>query len=400
MSLIRNIVVAVTGGIAAYKSAVLVRLLIKHGYQVRVVMTQSAKAFVQPLTFQALTAHRVYDDLLDDQTDNGMAHIDLAKWADCIVVAPASSNSLAKLSLGLADDLLGAMVLATQAKLVIAPAMNQAMWRSAVTQQHTQTLQHRGAIIAGPDQGEQACGDTGPGRLLEPEAIVDVIQTLNAPQSLLGQHWVVTAGPTHEAIDPVRYISNYSSGKMGFAIAQAAQQLGAAVTLVAGPCSLQTPRGVRRVDVVSACDMHEAVLQAMPTSHGFISAAAVADYRIEQQCSRKIKKTEGGLNTLALVENPDIVADVAQRFANARVVGFALETQDVLSYAQQKLQSKQLDAIVANQLGKDARFGDDEHAAVLLFADGRSLPLVKQSKLQLAQQLMLALADSRVTAPV
>lgn len=400
MSSIRNIVVAVTGGIAAYKSAYLVRLLMKQGYCVRVVMTQSAQSFVQPLTFQALTGHRVYDNLLDDQTDNGMAHIDLAKWADCIVVAPASANTLAKLSLGLADDLLGAMVLASEAALLLAPAMNQAMWRSAVTQQHMQTLQGRKAIIAGPDQGEQACGDTGPGRMLEPEAIMQQLLGMGQAQLLAGQHWVVSAGPTQEAIDPVRYLSNHSSGKMGFALAQAAYELGASVTLVAGPCALPTPAGVQRVDVVSAGEMHTAVMQAMPSADGFVAAAAVADYRIAEQSDHKVKKHDGGLGTLTLIENVDIVADVAKRFARACVVGFALETQDVLSYAKRKLQAKQLNAIVANQLGQDAEFGGDEHAAVALFDDGRSLTFERQAKQCLAHGLMKAFAEYSTAAAV
>ncbi|MDF1653711.1 MAG: bifunctional phosphopantothenoylcysteine decarboxylase/phosphopantothenate--cysteine ligase CoaBC [Coxiellaceae bacterium] len=387
MSLTKNILIGVTGGIAAYKSAELVRLFIKQGHQVRVVMTAAAKAFIQPMTFQALTGHRVYDDLLDDQTDNAMAHIDLARWADDIIIAPASADCIARISLGLANDLLATICLATTSRLIIAPAMNQHMWLNAVTQEHVQRLLQRDVVMLGPDQGEQACGEVGPGRMLEPEAIVKNWQALNQPQILAGQHWVITAGPTQEAIDPVRYLSNHSSGKMGYALAQAAQQLGAQVTLISGPTALADPTNVAMKRVTTAVQMQQAVMAAMPNADGFIAAAAVADFRPQVVATQKIKKhlAETSVN---LIKNPDILAEVATSFPNCFVVGFALETEDLLKHAERKLQAKGLDAIIANQLVEGETFGGEHNKVTVLTCDGKHHDLPQQSKSTLAATLL------------
>lgn len=386
MSLPKRIILGVSGGIAAYKSAQLLRCLQKAGATVRVVMTASAKAFVQPLTFQALSGHPVYDQLLDDQTDNGMAHIELAKWAELVVIAPASANCLAKLAYGFADDLLSTLVLATSAPVAIAPAMNQQMWSNQQVQSNVEHLQQFGRILLQPEVGEQACGDHGAGRMMEPKAIVEKLQTRAKPAILSGQHWVITAGPTQEAIDPVRYISNHSSGKMGFALATAAIKLGARVTLVAGPVHLETPDGVDRVDVVTALEMRNAVFKAMPGSTGLIAAAAVADYRIKQVSDHKIKKTKD-ISSLSVVVNPDIVAEAARAFPDVFVAGFALETDNLIAFAQQKLQSKGLALIIANQLQTDT-FGGDKHSVTVLTCDGDVQQFARTEKTQLAYELL------------
>ncbi|MDF1759558.1 MAG: bifunctional phosphopantothenoylcysteine decarboxylase/phosphopantothenate--cysteine ligase CoaBC [Coxiellaceae bacterium] len=387
MNLAKNILIGVTGGIAAYKSAELVRLLIKQGHRVRVVMTDAAKAFIQPMTFQALTGHRVYDNLLDDQTDNAMAHIDLARWADDVIVAPASADFIAKVSLGLASDLLTTICLATTSRLICAPAMNQQMWLSAVTQEHVVRLQQRDVLLLGPDAGEQACGEVGPGRMMQPEQIVEQLQQQWQPPILKGQHWVITAGPTQEAIDPVRYLSNHSSGKMGYALAQAAVQLGAQVTLISGPTALMDPKGVDVVRVTTAVQMQQAVMAVMPKASGFIAAAAVADFRPSIVAQQKIKKHLAE-ESISLIKNPDILAEVAASFPNAFVVGFALETEDLLKHAERKLQAKGLDAIVANQLVEGKTFGGDHNKVTVLTCDGKIHEFAQQSKLNLAFSLM------------
>ena len=387
MSLAKRIVLGVTGGIAAYKAAMLLRLLKQAGHEVRVVMTQSAQAFVQPLTFQALSGIPVYTDVIHDGSDNGMAHIDLAKWADLIVIAPASANCIASLAHGMASDLLSTLCLATKAPVLVAPAMNQQMWANKAVQTNTAVLQARGMKIIGPSAGEQACGDTGLGRMLEPDGIANYIEQLCMEPVLQGQHWVITAGPTREAIDPVRYLSNYSSGKMGYALAQAAHDAGARVTLISGPTALACPSGVKRLDVESAQDMLAAATQAMHDCDVFIAAAAVADYRVEHASTQKIKKQQGDLQ-LQLVQNPDIVATIAKEFGSATVVGFALETQHVEAYALDKLERKGLDMVIANSCIAGKTFGSDDHAVTVLTSDGRRLPLAKQAKSQLAIQIV------------
>ena len=382
----KKILLGVSGGIAAYKSAILARRLMDAGASVRVVMTAGAQAFIQPMTFQALTGNPVHTALLDADAEAAMGHIELARWADLILIAPASANTLARLAHGLADDLLSTLCLATDAPLFVAPAMNRLMWSNPATEYNCQLLSSRGIRFIGPAEGAQACGETGAGRLLEPEQIRDELlgqlATLsdgsaysNAPHlsnathpstvssSLNGKQVLITAGPTREAIDPVRYISNHSSGKMGFAIAEAALTIGAHVTLIAGPVSLDCSSNINRIDVVSASDMHKAAMQAAPTSDVFISVAAVSDYRLEQVQDQKIKKSSEQMQ-LSLIRNPDILKDVAALAQRPFCVGFAAETEHVEDHARDKLASKKIDMIAANHVGQpdDPVFGSDTNA--------------------------------------
>lgn len=387
-----RILLGLTGGIAAYKSAELTRLLIKAGAEVRVVMTEGAQAFITPLTFQALSGNPVHTSLLDPEAEAGMGHIELAKWADIILIAPASADVMARLAAGMADDLLTTLCLATEADILLAPAMNQAMWRHPATQMNTETLQDYGYRLLGPDQGEQACGDIGPGRMLEPEAIFQrvtehrqdkaALQNATATPcikakadstaqagSLAGKVVTITAGPTREALDPVRYISNHSSGKMGFALAKAALEAGAQVNLIAGPVQIQAPEGVNLVSIQSAEDMLQASLNVIEQTDIFIAAAAVADYRAESAADQKMKKKPGQDDlVLRLVQNPDIVATVASHAQRPFTVGFAAETQDVENYAAGKLVRKNLDMIVANDVSRtDIGFNSDQNAVTVLW---------------------------------
>lgn len=325
----KNIVLAITGGIAAYKSAILVRRLKALGFNVRVVMTQGAQAFITPLTLQALSGNSVHTTLLDTEAEAGMGHVELARWADLLLIAPATCDILAKFAHGLADDLLSTLYLATKAPVWVAPAMNQQMWASKVTQRNLQTLAQDGVHVIMPDSGLQACGDVGLGRMPEPEILAEQVAQhfVPPPKVLAGKHVVITAGPTREAIDPVRYISNHSSGKMGFALATACQQAGAKVTLIAGPVALKTPEHVERVDVTSAQEMLDCALSHIQCDV-FIATAAVADYRVAEVASQKIKKS-GDEIELKLIKNPDIVATIAQQEKRPFMVGFAAETQNV-----------------------------------------------------------------------
>lgn len=399
----KKILLGITGGIAAYKSAILARRLIDAGATVRVVMTTGAQAFIQPMTFQALTGNPVHTDLLDAEAEAAMGHIELARWADIVLVAPASANTLARLAHGMADDLLCTLCLATDAQLVVAPAMNRLMWANPATQHNCQLLGERGVMFLGPDEGAQACGETGAGRLLEPEQIRDALAQVleqdsaqGAPsQSLVGKHVLITAGPTREAIDPVRYISNHSSGKMGFAIAEAAMLMGASVTLVAGPVSLQCSSTIRRIDVVSANQMLDAVMQVAGDSDVFISVAAVSDYRIEQVMDQKIKKNDEQMQ-LTLVRNPDILKQVAAMKNRPYCVGFAAETQDVENHARAKLANKKLDMIAANQVAQPGNpvFGSDTNALdVYRGNDARQVSIGSASKAAVARQLLDLIAD-------
>lgn len=366
----QRILLGVTGGIAAYKSAELVRLLKKAGHEVRVVMTQGAMAFVQPMTFQALSGEPVRTSLLDPEAEAGMGHIELARWADHILVAPASANFLARLAQGMADDLMTTVCCATDAPILLAPAMNQAMWRNRRTQRNVALLDDDPQIVRlGPDEGDQACGDTGPGRMLEPEQILlrllsggeDVAGPLN------GRHVVITAGPTREALDPVRYISNHSSGKMGYALAQAACQAGARVTLVSGPVQLACPTGVTRMDVTTAEEMLSATTRAVDAGCDlFVATAAVADYRPAEVAGDKIKKTDGTVS-LSMVPNPDILATIAARPDCPFTVGFAAETRDLASYARDKMIRKKLDMIVANDVSRPGLGFNSDQNAVTVF---------------------------------
>ena len=456
-----NIVLAITGGIAAYKSAVFARLLVKAGFDVRVIMTTGAQAFITPLTLQALTGNEVHVSLLDEQAEAGMGHIELAKWADLIVIAPASANTLARLAMGMADDLLTTVCLATTAPVIIAPAMNQQMWAHPAVNLNVQTLRDMNYQIIQPASGEQACGDVGAGRLPEPEELLAEVLLFNAmqttPQLLAGKRVVITAGPTVEGIDPVRYLSNHSTGKMGFALASACVAAGAEVVLIAGgKVALPTPLNVTRIDVLSAKDMLIAAQQCVDGTHSalqylpeeddehshdhmheyahehshehahhhddcgcgeehqhehteiinddnvkvadiFIATAAVADYRTEEAAPQKIKKTQEAM-TLSLVKNPDILATISLAHPELFVVGFAAETQDVERYARGKLVSKDLDLIACNDVSRaDIGFASDDNAMQVFFSERYehdSIILEKASKDEIAEQLATIIGET------
>ena len=391
----QNILLGITGGIAAYKIPELIRRLKDEGAQVRVILTKGGEAFVTPMTLQAVSGEEVHSELLDTQAEAGMGHIQLAKWADIVMIAPASANTLAKLAHGFADDLLSTVCLATAAPLLLAPAMNQQMWQHPAVKANMQRLSEQGVKAIGPESGSQACGDVGAGRMSEPHQIKTfIIEQLqdSVSKPLAGVRLTITAGPTREAIDPVRYISNHSSGKMGFALAQSAAKLGAEVTLIAGPVDLQTPTGVKRLDVESAQEMLEAAL-ANP-SDIFIGCAAVADYRVANIAEHKIKKNaQSGAPQLELIENPDILKTIAEQNPAPMCVGFAAETRDVETYAIDKLKRKKLALIIANDVSNsDIGFNSDNNAAVVLSADERVV-FEQQSKTSLAHQLAHYIAN-------
>lgn len=387
----KRIVVGVTGGIAAYKSAELVRRLKDAGAEVRVVMTANAQRFVAPLTFQAVSGQPVHHEWLDADSESGMGHIDLARWAELIVVAPATANTMARIAHGMADDLLTTLCITSEAKLAVAPAMNQQMWAAPATRTNTATLAERGVAVLGPGEGDQACGETGPGRMLEPADLVSALHGLFGAGPLAGHKVVVTAGPTWEAIDPVRGISNHSSGRMGYAVAEAAAQAGAKVTLVSGPTSLPTPPGVEKVAVLSAQAMHEAALSACADAAVFIGVAAVADYRPAQVAEQKIKKNDEQMH-IELVRNPDILADVAALAGGPFTVGFAAETEKVEQHARQKLLKKGVDLIAANDVSGDTGFGSEDNRLLLIDRAG-TRQLERAPKAQLARQLIQYIAD-------
>ncbi len=395
MSTLQNkrVLLGVTGGIAAYKSADLVRRLQDVGAEVRVIMTHGAQQFVTPLTFQALSGHVVHTDLLDPEAEAGMGHIQLARWADVLLIAPATADVIAKLAQGLADDLLSTVCLATAAPIVIAPAMNQQMWAASSTQENITILVNRGLTQLGPDAGSQACGDIGEGRMLEPLAIVDGVATLFQNGALAGVHVTITAGPTREALDPVRYITNHSSGKMGYAVAQAAAEAGAIVTLISGPTVLDTPAKVKRVDITSAQDLYEAVMAEVDTTEIFIGAAAVADYTMAAPADQKIKKKSDEDNlTLTLTKTNDVLASVAARDTPPFTVGFAAETQNLEEYARGKLTRKKLNMIAANRVDDPTLgFHTDDNALHVFWADGEQ-KLPRASKTQLARDLIQLIA--------
>lgn len=386
----KRIILGIGGGIAAYKSADLLRRLKDLGADVRVVMTKGAQEFITPLTMQALSGRPVHTELLDSAAEAAMGHIELARWADLVIIAPATAEIIARLSLGNANDLLTTLVLATDAKVAIAPAMNQAMWRDPATQHNISQLQQRAMHILGPSAGSQACGDTGFGRMLEAEQLAQACADCFEQHSLTGKHLLITAGPTREAIDPVRYITNHSSGKMGFALAGAAAEMGARVTLVSGPVQLPTPDRVQRVNVTSAQEMLLACEAAMPCDI-LIAAAAVADYRPEQTAQHKLKKdpdNEDGM-LLRLVRNPDILASIAKRDDRPFCVGFAAETQNILHYAAGKLISKNLDLIVANDVAdENIGFNSDDNAITVIDRQHQQTGFARTSKTKLAWQLL------------
>lgn len=399
----RRIVLGVSGGIAAYKAPDLVRRLRERGAEVQVVMTAGAQRFVTPTTFQAVTGREVRADLWDPAAEAAMGHIELARWAELILLAPATADLTARLAAGRADDLLTTLVLASEAKVALAPAMNRLMWAHPATQANIALLRHRGIRVLGPGRGEQACGETGDGRMLEPLDIVAGVEEIFATGSaaalnnsmLTGKRVLITAGPTRERLDPVRYITNRSSGKMGFALAAAARAAGAEVTLVAGPVNLPTPLGVQRIDVESAAQMHEAVESVVENSDVFIGTAAVADYRPAVVADRKIKKS-GERMEIVLERTPDILAGVAARSKRPFVVGFAAETHDVEQYARGKLESKNLDLIAANEVGDDKVFDRDDNSLIVLWRDGRTL-IGPANKQEVARDLIELIA-SRISA--
>jgi len=391
MSALRNrrVLLGICGGIAAYKAAELTRRLKDAGAEVRVIITRGGQEFITPLTLQALSGNPVHTELLDEEAELGMGHIELAKWADLVLIAPATANIIAQIRSGKADDLLSTVILATDASVAIAPAMNQAMWRNSATQENVDALISRNFLIWGPDQGEQACGDVGPGRLLEVDVLVKQCESLYNNLKMDGKRVVVTAGPTREAIDPVRYITNHSSGKMGFAIARAAAEAGADVTIIAGPVALKTPDRCRRIDVESCAQMLNATLSACQGADLFIATAAVADYRPHQPSEQKIKKTdEIDELKLQLIKNPDILGAVAKMDCRPFCVGFAAETQDIKRYAASKLERKGIDLIVANDVSnKHIGFNSDINAVTLISQDS-SEDLGPSTKLDLGKQLI------------
>jgi len=394
----KNILLGVCGGIAAYKSADLVRRLQDAGADVRVILTAGAMEFITPLTFQALSGHPVHTDLLDAEAEAGMGHIELARWADLILIAPATANSIARIASGRADDLLSAVCLANNSKIAIAPAMNHVMWASTATQQNIKQLQQSDIDVFGPASGIQACGEVGEGRLLEVAKIVSACGQLFKPGLLQGVNIMITAGPTFEPIDPVRFIGNRSSGQMGFAIAQAAIEQGASVTLVAGPVHLATPEHCKRIDVETALQMHQAVMDNIASQNVFIATAAVADYRPSSAQSQKIKKTGDEL-TISLTPNPDILKQVAALDKPPFTLGFAAETQNVKDYALQKLKNKNLNMIAANKVShsndnedqQDTGFNSAYNALQVLWNGGEAT-LERCRKTQLARQLLTLLA--------
>jgi phosphopantothenoylcysteine decarboxylase / phosphopantothenate---cysteine ligase len=361
----KKILLGISGGIAAYKACWLIRDLQKFGAQVRVVLTPSATEFVSPLTLQALSGFEVRISRFDMEAERGMSHIELARWADYFLIAPATANTLAKLSQGMADDLLTTIYLASQAPCIVCPAMNQVMWSHPATQANITSLQARGVFIVEPEVGEQACGEYGAGRLPDSQDIIAFLQMLAVYNQLEGKTVLITAGPTQEAIDPVRYISNRSSGKMGFALARAAAIAGAKVLLVSGPVSLATPAGVHRINVETAQQMKDAVLQHLEKDNIVIGTAAVADYRIAEVAQQKIKKQSDSVQ-LEMLQNPDIIAEIAALKQAKMVMGFAAETENVLTYAKEKLRKKGLDYIVANEVGNGKAFGTDSNTVTLL----------------------------------
>ncbi|MEM5508615.1 bifunctional phosphopantothenoylcysteine decarboxylase/phosphopantothenate--cysteine ligase CoaBC [Pseudoalteromonas sp. AS71] len=388
----KKIVLGITGGIAAYKCAELVRRLKDAGCEVKVVMTESAKHFITPLTMQAVSGETVSDSLLDPSAEASMGHIEFAKWADLILVAPATCNIIAKMAAGIADDLLTTLLLATPAKVAVAPAMNQQMYAHSATQANLTTLKARNVLIWGPGKGEQACGDVGAGRMLEPHELVALCTAKEQPQLLAGKTITITAGPTREPLDPVRFISNHSSGKMGYALAEAALQLGATVNLISGPVTIKAPLGVNLINIESAEQLLNESLIYAPQSDAFIGCAAVADYRAAEIATQKMKK-QGDELTLTLTKNPDVIAAIANLKQNRPyTVGFAAETQNVESYAKGKLKNKNLDMICANDVSKSGLGFNSDHNALTLYWHNEQLELPTTSKIEIARKVIEQLA--------
>ena len=384
----KNILLCVTGGIAAYKAAEIIRLFKKDGGDVRVIMTESAKEFITPLTLQAVSGNEIHDSLLDLKAESAMGHIELAKWADIILIAPCTAESMAKIVHGRADDLMGAVILASKASTYIAPAMNTTMWLDKSTQANYQTLLSRGMHFIGPDEGEQACGDIGPGRLVEPDKIINLIKSHSNRGPLSGKTVTITAGPTREQIDPVRYISNNSSGKMGYALAEAAVQEGAVVNLVSGPVVLTADKSINLFKINSASEMLEAVNTCMKSSDIFISCAAVADYKPSNYSDTKIKKENLDNLEINLEKNHDILSEVAEQFSSAYIVGFAAETSDVNSNAKKKLDSKKLNMIISNDVSDTSIGFDSDENEVHVITSNETIFIKKDKKIRIAREIL------------
>ena len=387
-----NILLCVTGGIAAYKSAEIIRLFKKDGAEVRVIMTKSAKEFITPLTLQAVSGNEIHDSLLDVKAESAMGHIELAKWADIILIAPCTAESLAKITHGRADDLMGSVILASKAPTFIAPAMNTTMWLDKSTQENFQTLVSRGINFIGPDEGEQACGDVGPGRLVEPEKIIELIKSDLHKGPLSGKTITITAGPTREQIDPVRYISNNSSGKMGYALADAARLQGANVNLVSGPVSLTANKGINLFKINSADEMLNKVFECMESSDIFISCAAVADFKPTNYSNTKIKKEDSENLEINLQKNHDILSEVSKRHSSAYIVGFAAETSNVNDNAKKKLNSKNLNMIISNDVSDKSIGFDSDDNEVHVITKNETIFLKKNKKIKIAREILNIIA--------
>ena len=389
-----NILLGVTGGIAAYKSAEIIRLFKKEGASVRVVMTESAKEFITPLTLQAVSGNEIHDSLLDVNAESAMGHIELAKWADIILIAPCTAETIAKITHGRADDLMGALILASEAEVYIAPAMNMNMWLDASTQDNYKILEKRGIAFIGPAQGEQACGDIGPGRLEEPKKIIKFITKRSNKGPLSGKTITITAGPTREQIDPVRFISNNSSGKMGYSIAEAAIKYGAQVNLVTGPVSLNADKSINLHKINSASEMLDEVIKCMKSSDIFIGCAAVSDYKPSDYSNKKIKKEDNSSLDIELEKNEDILKYVSDNFSESYIVGFAAETSDVIENAKKKLLTKNLDMIISNDISdKSIGFDVDENEVNVITKD-ETLLLKKDKKIRIARQILKIISEN------
>ncbi len=388
----KKILLGITGGISAYKSIFLLRELTSLGAKVKVILTQSANEFITPLTLQALSNENVRVDLFDPEAERAMSHIELARWADCLIISPASANFIARMAHGFADCLLSTVYLAAQnIPIIVCPAMNQAMWQHPATKANCQTLIGRGVMLVGPDIGAQACGEFGPGRLVENQEIINAILLNSIKDLLKGHKVVITAGPTQETLDPVRYLTNYSSGKMGYALATALQIAGAEVTLISGPTHLPKPLNVNLLNVKSATDMLSAVMQNITKDSIFISSAAVADYRVANPASQKIKKGIDDTLELKLIKNPDILKEVAHKKLAKYTIGFAAETNDLIANARKKLQDKKVDMLIANEVGENIGFNSDENAVTIFFRN-KTVCLEKENKISLAGKIIDILA--------
>ncbi len=389
-----RIVLGITGGIAAYKACEIIRQLTTKNAEVRVVLTQGAEAFITPLTLQALSGNPVHTSLLDEEAERAMGHIELAKWADLVLIAPASANFLARLAVGMADDLLTTLCLATEAPIHIAPAMNQAMWKNPATQANIHTLNTRGIHFIGPAEGDQACGDVGPGRMEEPALVVASLENTQQAGSLAGMTVTITAGPTMEPIDPVRYISNHSSGKMGYAIAEACLAAGATVNLITGPTAIEPPRQAQTTQIKTADQMLQAAMIQARDSHIFIGCAAVADYKPAQAAPQKLKKgsEDQSLETIKLIQNPDILATISAEFPSLFTVGFAAETENLITHATDKLKRKKLNLIVANDVSRDDIAFGSNHNAVTILGRDMQIQIDKTEKRAIAHTLVDLLA--------